>query len=266
VEEWDKAIAIFQAVLDEYGAGPVAEEAAISLAESVNWSGKAELGEVIDLYQGALSMTKDPAFRRRALTGLGDCYETMGDWTACWDTLSEVVNDYPTHPAAAHAAIIRGHAAQEMGHWEAAVEDAEFYLASTNQQPFWRTCANYLLAQDAFRAGRYEEAESQFALAAELAEDPRGAEFRGMARAGVAACREKRGDLRGALDLLLQAAETEVSQVEKTVLLYRAALLATRAGDSATAFAIRDRMLREFPGSSFTTRLVGYEVLPAPEI
>jgi len=51
VENWDKAIATFQAVLDEYRTGPVAEEAAVSVAECVNWSETGRVGEAVHLYQ-----------------------------------------------------------------------------------------------------------------------------------------------------------------------------------------------------------------------
>jgi hypothetical protein len=262
---WDQAAVIFRAVRDEYGAGPVAEEAAVSLAESVNRSEKVELAEVIQLFQDALDMSQDLAFSRRALVGLGECFEAQADWAACWDTLSEIIASYPTHPVAARAAIMRAYADQRLGRSEMAVEDAQFYLASGIERPLWRTYANYLLAQDAFRGGRYEDAEAQFASVAELAEDPQATEFGGAARAGMAACREARGDRRGALAAYLEAADHAVKKREMAVYLYEAAGLAQSLGDSTTFQQIADRMVTELPGSHLTTRLVGHEVLPAAE-
>jgi tetratricopeptide (TPR) repeat protein len=190
----------------------------------------------------------------------------MKDWISCWDALSIVVDTYPTHPAAALAAITRGYAAEQLGYWEAAVEDAEFYLASTNQQQVWRAYANYVLAQDAFCAGGYDDAEAQFAFVAELAEKPHAVEYQAWAWAGIAACREMKGDLRGALQAYLEAADCAVYQRDKAVYLYTAAGLAHKLGDDATAGRIADRMVAELPGSHLTTRLLGHEVLPAPEI
>ncbi len=266
VEEWGKAIATFQEVLDEYPVGLVAEQALVSLAECLNWSDSGRWEEAVDLYQATLDMTNEPGFRIRALIGLGDYCEQIHDWTACWDTLSVVVDNYPDHPAAGLAAIIRAYAAQHLGYWEATVADAEFYLSSTNQQPAWRTYANYVLAEDAFRAGRYDEAESRFAFVAQLAEKPQAAEFRSKARVGIAACREMRGDLRGALDAYVEAADYASGQRQKAICLYQAAILAGRLGDDATAQQVADRMADELPGSHLTTRLLRHEVLPAPEI
>jgi tetratricopeptide (TPR) repeat protein len=266
LSNYDQAALIFQAVRDEYGTGPVAEEAAISLAESVNRAQKVELAEVIGLFQDVLDSTHYPAFARRAMVGLGECYEAQSDWAQCWDTLSEIINADPTHPVAARAAIMRAYADQRLGRSEMAVEDAEFYLARGVERPLWRTYANYLLAQDAFRGGRYEEAEAQFALVAELAEDPQATEFGGAARAGIAACRETTGDRRGALTAYLEAADYAVKKREMAVYLYEAAGLAQEMGDSAAFQRIVDRMVAELPGSHLTTKLVGHEVLPAPEI
>ena len=38
------------------------------------------------------------------------------------------------------------------------------------------------------------------------------------------------------------------------------------AGDTATSSQALGRLVEEFPGSHLTTRLLGYELLPVPEI
>jgi len=266
VDNWDAAMALYSALRDEYQTGPVAEEAAASLAECLDWANTGRRGEAVQAYEEMLATAQTEYLRVRALVGLGDCYATMGDWTSAWDTLSLVLSTHPDDSAAPLATIIRGLTAEHLGYWEDAVEAARFYLASFAKQPAWRAYATEILAKDAFRAGRFEEAEQQFAAVAAIAENRHAADYAGRARAGIAACMKERGDLRGALAKYMEAAELSTDVTEKALYLYDAAMVAQASGDAGAVGQIANQMAAEFPGSYLTTRLVGQEILPTPEL
>jgi Tfp pilus assembly protein PilF len=83
---------------------------------------------------------------------------------------------------------------------------------------------------------------------------------------GIAQCWNDLGDKQKSLVALLAGADRFPETNDAPFALYLAARTAEKLGDSATVKQITDRLAAKFPGSSYTTRLVGHEVLPAPAI
>ncbi len=266
VDNWEAAIALYSDLCEEYQTGPVAEEAAVSLAECLDWANDGRRGEAVQAYEDMLTTAETDYLRVRALVGLGDCLATMSDWTTAWDTLTLALETHPDDSAAPLATIMRGFVAENLGQWEEAVAAARFYLASFAKQPAWLAYAHEVLAKNAFRAGRLEEAEQQFQAVAAVAENRHAANYAGRARAGLAACLKERGDLRGAITKYLEAAEVSTDLAEKAIYLYDAATTAQISGDAITVGQIANQMAVEVPGSHLTTRLVGQEIVPTPEL
>jgi tetratricopeptide (TPR) repeat protein len=267
IDDSDRAAAILEGLVKDYQTDPVAEEALVSLAETINWSESGRQEEANALYQQALDTARIPGVQVRALYGLADTLMQVGELSLAGDLFTQIIDSYPTHPSAALAYAKRSGVAEKRGDWEQTLADVKVFLTYPSSSKFQIARAHWILAKDAFRNSRLDEAEAEFSLLAQLAETTRhNAEFKGEARAGLAYCAQGRGDLRGAMQTFQQAADVEVYPQKKAVYLFQAAQLARQVGDDAARNSIITRMIAEVPGSHLTTQLVGHEILPAPEI
>lgn len=269
IEDHSKAIAVYQSLLKDYPTGPVAEEALVSLAETYNWiEDGSRKEEAMQTFQQALDLARSPGLQVRALYGLADVLmDPMGELTAAADLFTQIITTYPTHPSAALAYALRAQVAEKRGDWEQTVSDMKAFLTYPSSSRFQQARAHWVLAKDAYRRGDLGEAEAEFTLLAQLAETTwHTREFKGEAQAGLAYCAQARGNLRGAMQLFQTAADVEYYPQKKAVYLYQAADLAKQLGDDPVYNTILSRMIAELPGSHLTTKLVGHEVLPAPEI
>jgi tetratricopeptide (TPR) repeat protein len=267
LEDNAKAIALFQDLITQHQTDPVAEEALVSLAETLNWSETGRQEEAHSYYQQALDTARTPGLQVRALFGLGDMLLQEGELPAASDLFSQIISAYPTHPSAALAYAKRSMVAEKQNNWEQTLADAKAFLTYPSTASFQKARAHWILAKDAFRNNRLDEAEAEFTLLASLAETTRhNVEFRGESQAGLAYCAQARGRPREAMQFFQAAAEVEIYPQKKAFYLYQAAELARLLGDDVTRNAILARMTAEMPGSPLTTKLVGHEVLPAPEI
>jgi tetratricopeptide (TPR) repeat protein len=187
----------------------------------------------------------------------------VDDSAAGFALLESVDTDYAGRPGLPWARLYREKAARGIGRWEGVADDAWAFLATTSRDLGLLKVAHQALGNQAFRVGDYAVAEAEFAASASLTQD---SDERAMFYQNIAECHSARGDHAGALASLLVAANLDTRANEKAQYLYGAARAAERMGDSATHNSIIARMVAAFPGSAYTTRLVGHEVLPAPEI
>jgi len=265
--DYDRAIAVFKGLVTEYQTGPLAEEALVSIAESLNWSESDRNEEARNYYEQALTVAQTPGIQVRAFYGLGDMLMVEGELSAASDTFSQIIAAYPTHPSAALAYAMRSNVAEKRGDWDLTVSDVKAFLTYPSSSQFHTARAHWILAQDAFRNGQLDAAEAEFTLLAQIAETSRhNIEFKGEAQAGLAYCYQARGDLRGAMQLFQAAGDVEYYPEKKAVYLFQAAELAKQLGDDGARNRIIARMVAEVPGDHLTVQLVGHEILPAPEI
>jgi tetratricopeptide (TPR) repeat protein len=266
-EDYATATSILERVIADYQTGPIAEEARVALAECRDWD-QPDKQAAIELYEAALHATTITRLRTRALVGMGDCLREIGDYREALAAFSELIQYTPDRPAAKLALAFRADIADRLGDKETAVQDAAAYVATGNVQHMWRARAYEILAKAAFQSGRYDEAQRQFENMLPHADylGDVGTGYSGAARAGIARCYQARGDLGGALAMMLEAADRTPLDRDRCLFLYQAAGIAQAAGDSRSYASIVDRMVAEFPGSHLTTRLVGHEILPVPDI
>ncbi len=252
-----------------YAGTPFGAAALADLADYLNWQ-KADLPAAIETYQAALERGVGDRVQVWAPIGIADCLSQMGEHTASFDLISQLLDDFPDHPLAPLARAFRAVAAHQLGYWDVAVQDARAFLSRPVAWSYEINFCHMLLGSDAFRQGAFAEAEAVYRamLGTEigLGEEGIRSGFRGRAHAGLAACCLEKGDLAGAVAEYHLAADAAVEPKERCLYLYQAANAASAAGDTAWAAQIADLMVAEFPGSYLTTRLVGYEVLPVPEI
>jgi tetratricopeptide (TPR) repeat protein len=239
----------------------VADEARLGIAEAVGWAGNH--AAAVPLLKGIVDGGASERHRLRAKVSLADCLVTLGELAAGHRLVCEIIEQYPQRPVLGLARIIRADAARQMGRLEEAAADAQAYLSWPAREALWISYAHYILGQQAWGQGRLEEAEGHFTAAAGVGiETPVTA----IAWAGMAQCRRAAGDADGALAALLEAADRAAGPSEECLYLYRAVLLAEAMGDQTAASDLLAQMVEEFPGSHLTTRLVGRELLPVPEI
>ncbi len=265
--DYDRAIAVFQGVVTEYQTGPLAEEALVSIAESLNWSETGRNAEARTYYEQTINIAQTPGIQVRAVYGLGDMLMVEGELSAAAEVFTQIIAAYPTHPSAALAYALRSNVAEQRGDWEQTVSDVKAFLTYPNYSVFQTARAHWILAKDAFRHDRIAEAEAEYTLVTQLAATSHHTiELRGEAQAGLAYCAKERGNLRGAMQLFQKAADVEYYQEKKAVYLFNAVQLAKQLGDDPTRNTIIARMVAELPGSHLTAKLVGHEILPAPAL
>ena len=241
--------------------GATAEDAIVSLAETVAWAGNDRGAELL-LAQQATDTVTDDRFRRRALLALGNALQDTGENGQAIAVMSSVIERWPDHPIAMLARITRSQSAYILGDLTMAADDAEAYLSYFDRKQMNVNYAHLAMGNRAFRDGDYVRAQAEFTT---LLNSPGNDEFLGPAHNGLAQSLSAQGDLRGALSELLQAADSPVSPSLKATYLYGAAIAAQQAGDTASLALIARRMETECPGSHLTTQLLGRELLTMAE-
>jgi len=260
-EDYDEAIALFESLVETHSYTRIVEEAALGIAESVGCAG--DLLGAIPFYEDLADGATIERIRLRALVGIADCLVLARDWAAAATLASEIIAAYPDRPVAGFAHILRSCAAKELGAFDMAAEDARAYLRFPGRNDTWSNFAHLVLGQEAYREGRLEDAEQEFAL---VTTSPGNERYAGRAYAALAECRFERGDLAGAVSALFHAADHPARPIERSLYLYQAALMANRAGDATSASQAADLLISECPGSVYATRLLGGEILPEPAI
>jgi tetratricopeptide (TPR) repeat protein len=265
IADFGAAIPLYAAAAAAYPNSLVAEEAEVSIGECLAWS-MVQHPEAAAHFAQILERLQSDRLAERARLGLGSAQMWGGEFTDAYAVLSRVIEDRPGSPGVALARAYRSYAASRLGFWEVAVADAAAFVASPagrSGHP-WAHHTHTVLGQDAFRTDAFELAAAHFSSAFAAAPD---SEAKASAVAGVAHCRMEQGDLLGAAELFLQAADESRSSRERSIHLHQAASAARGAGDTALENQILGRMVEECPGSALTTRLLGYEVLPpTPDI
>jgi len=263
MDDYQGAIPYYQAAAAAYPDSLVAEEAEVSIADCIAWS-DTHLSEPQEVYRSAFEHVTNSRLKTRALLGLADMLSEARDAIASYEIVAEFLDEYPDSPAAPIAKAIRSYAASQLGYFEVAVDDAASFLdtpAARNKHP-WLHYAYQVLAQDAFRAGRVQQAQDYFTLQSEVA--PESA-LKARAIAGIGHCRAALGDLRGATAAFIEAADAAAGADKQGLYLYEAVCAAGAARDLGAERLIMARMIEEAPGSYLTSRLVGYDLLPPAE-
>ncbi len=263
--DYEGAISYYQAAAAAYPDTIVSDEAEVSIADCLNWSGKSS-AEAQQAYSSSLEKITSPWLMARAMVGLADVLGQAREWTAAYEVLSELIKEQPNTPSTSLALAARAFPASQLGYFDVAVADAIAFLdtpAARNNHP-WIHMSYHVLAQDTFKAGQFQQAEDYFTLEVTTTQN---ATFKSEATAGIGYCRAARGDPAGAVKAFLQAVELAPADDRyKPHYLFEAATIAQAAGDRTTANQIVNRMVAEYPGSYLTTRLVGAEILPAPDM
>jgi tetratricopeptide (TPR) repeat protein len=250
--------------MDAYPGTLVAEEAELSIAEAVAWE-MLHPAEAVELFSRALEHLRNPRLIARGTVGLAFPLNMMGEFTEAFDLLSSFIEAHPNHPGVPLAKAYRCYAAGKLGWWEVAAADAEDFLAAPIGQyghP-WAHNSENALGQVAFQRGDIAAAQLHFERALAAAPDPDG---EAQSAAGIGHCQLAAGSATAAIESFLSAAAAATRERTQCMYLHQAARAAEQAGDAATFNQIVGQMVEEFPGSYLTTRLVGYEILPAPEL
>jgi tetratricopeptide (TPR) repeat protein len=261
---------VLRLAAQDYLDSTIGTEALLLLADWTTWeAGRAD--EALELYRRVQAELSTERLRLRAALGVADCLLSMGEATESYELADQLAQEYTDHPGLPIAIMHRAAAADVLGHTAVAVADARAFLESdvARSGKGWSgrlSDAHAMLGFDAFRRGDLDEAESDFAAAVQGNPD-----YRAKASASIANCRAARGDLRGAIAAFLDAADAPPPPPNERkqgadLFLYGAAMAASQLGDTTTFNQIIARMVADYPGSSFTTRLVGCEILPAPEL
>ena len=268
--DYPRAIAVFRGLAADYAGTLAGEEALVALAETLNWSVPAHHEEAQAAFEQALNTVHYPGLQVRCVVGLADLLTKSSAPDQAADALSQLISAYPSHPSVGHAYALRSYAAETLGNWDQCVSDARAFLAKPVLGSYAVARCHLVLGKDAYRKGHLEDAAAEFTATSQLAEADNHAfetsDLGGPAQAGLAALAADRGDLRGAMQAYLKAADLVTNSGRKALYLSFAVSAADRLGDSEARSAIITRMIAEAPGSSFTTNLVGHELLPAPEI
>jgi len=261
--DFDAAIPYYQAAAAAYPNSLVEQEAEVAIAESLAWSWQ-HPAEAADAFQRALENVTNPRLRAQAVVGLGEVLNQVSEYTRALDVLTGFIGQSPDHPFTPIARGYRSLTTSWLGNWDLAVDDARAFLASpaAKRGHPWIAHCGRVAAQYAFQHGDSTGAEAQFRQTLVAPE----AEAKALAWAGIAYCQTARGDPTDAVSSFLQAAGFAPKAGMRCDYLYAAALAAQAGGDRAAERQITNQMRSEFPGSELTTRLVGYEVLPAPAI
>ncbi len=234
--DFEGAIPNYQAAAEAYPGTLIAEEAEVSIAECLDWS-MVHHAEAAAQFREALGHVKSPRLRVRALVELGLSLTWMQEYTEAFDLLTGFVDGNPDHPLVPVARAYRTLSASRLGHWDVAVADAEAFLAAPIGQhghPWVHQCRQ-VLGQDAFRNSLLEEAEGQFRLASDALPY---AYAKARSRASIAHCRAARGDLAGAAEAFLEAADYEAWGIDTPVLFYQSTA-STAAARGNTAAVLR---------------------------
>ena len=261
--DFDAAIPYYQAAIKAYPDTLVAQECEVGIAECLGWSYQHPM-EAIAAFESALEHVTSPRLRVRAVVCLGDALNQAKEWTDAFDVLSDFVIQCPDHPAVPLARAWRSLAAARLGYWDVAVEDAQAFVDSPTGKSGhpWIHATETFLGQDAFQRGDITAAEEHFGKALAGAPDP---DARALSWAGVGHCQLARGDPGAAVQSFLEAAGVATIPANQCTYLYQAVCAARTAGDWTTESQIINQMVADFPGSAWTTRLVGHEILPPAE-
>ena len=207
-------------------------------------------------YGQVLNQVNSPRIQRRALEGEICRLQCQRDWFHALPPILDYVSRWPSF-APYRANLILAKTAEKSGQLDQYEQPLRDTLAVACV-PTVISHAHLLLGRIAYRRGDYATSESENALAEAL----------GGGRAmGAAQSRLASGDLQGGLNLILPAIDTQYTAQDplaKSFLLYAAALVANQLGDTATYNQMVSRLTTEFPGSGYTSRLVGHGSSPSP--
>jgi len=262
IGDTESAIACYQRAGRDYPKSATSQEAEVCIAESVSWAG-GRSEEALELFTQALEHVTLDRLVMRAAVGRGDKLLEVGEIQEAFRLFSNLIENCPDRPIIGLAHILRAIAAHHLGYHNLAVEDAQAYLAWPGRQTPLTNFAHMVLGHDAFSKGLVSEAEREFGV---VTTSPENTEWAARGYAGIAECRRAQGDYPGALAAFLEASGHPGRPTDPPLFVYQAALLAAENGDDATANRIAEQMASEWPGSYLTTRLLGRDLLPPPEI
>jgi hypothetical protein len=272
--DFDRAEQAFLKAAHDYAGTPVEAEALEYLAQSTrNRKAEGWIEEVQQLCEQALRANPSARTHARILSIQAGLVAAADGPAEAMPLYADIIARYPSSASAYWAGAEYMGLALRLGLWEEAAADAAALLGVPGGDPEVTCDAHLTLGDQAFRKGQLDAAESEFALALEWAQaKPPGTggaiqELGRRAMVGLANCRSAQGDLQGAISYFLQAAEAagDGPGSKKALYLYGAAVAADQLGDAATVNQIAAQLVAECPGSAYTTRIVGGEVLPPAE-
>jgi len=263
LRDYPAALELYEAVAESYPGTSHEREALIGIAECISWSAEERHAEALDIYLQVAAEAPEYRHQARAVFGVAHSLFELRDLEAALGVYSQVRQYYPGTRYADFALVEMAVCHQQRRDFDLALAAATEFLAGEEKDPLYRSWAHYLVGELSLRAEDLATAEEEFRAALTL---PQNDLVRAASHRGLAICLEMSGDLPAALEVLLAGADAALTSREKADLLYRAVVCARQMGDEATAEAVVDRMVAEVPGSHLTTRLVGHEVLPPPEI
>lgn len=257
----ETAAEVLRQVTQDYRGTPIGTEALLELADFTSWW-LDRPAEAVELYRQARDEATTARLRVRAELQLANGLLNSGNTGACYEQATQLIDALAGRPEQPIAIIYQAGAARARDNMEVALAGARAYLAAGIGWTYWRGWALERLGADAFQQGDWDAAEQYYA---DAVTEP---DVKARSLAALGNCRSARGDLSGAVDYFLQAADAAAAAGSRDapLHLYRAARAAQQAKLTTVENQIAARMVAEYPGSYLTTRLVGYEVLPAPEI
>jgi len=263
LEDYATAQAIYEAVRDTYPGTPAAREAELGIAECISWGPPFRHADALAIFQEVAAEGGDYRHQVRAVFGVGHSLFELHQPALALGVFAQVMTHYAGTRSADYAELETAACHEKLGQSETAFTEVTGYLSRPHDDPVYLTWAHYLRGALLVRRGDLPGAEADFRW---VLASPGNELVRSVSDQGLAHCLARRGDTAGALQALLDAAEAAPDSDAKAYYLFVAAEAADQLGDAGTRGRIISRMVTEMPGSSYTTRLVGHEVLPAPDI
>jgi hypothetical protein len=256
METAPRALELFESTAAQYAGTVIGDEGILGIADTKRRRGLGA-SDAIEVYSALVANTISDRVRRWAVEGMANRLMGLRQWQAAYDLLSDYTARWPLYARYA-CFVLRVEAAMPLGLADSLEQELRDTLPSVPGS-WYRSQGHYLLGAIALGREEYEKAEEEFAAATDQVWLVKGL-------AAIAQCRTALGDDAGAITALLQAADIALNAGDKATYLYGAARAAERAGDAAAWDRIVARMTAEVPGSYLTSRLVGHDVLPPPDI
>ncbi len=264
IDDCETGRGIYEAVRDAYPGTAFMREAELGIAECISWGPLADQGEALRMFTEVAENGVEYRFQLRAVFEVGHTLFVTGELPTALAVFAQIMQHYPGTCFWDYSELESAFCHERLQQPEVAFVEVTDYLSRDHDEPFYLGWAHYLRGSLCVRRQDFETAETEFR--AVLANRKAEAAARTLSYRGLAQCLRGKSDLKGALEALLAGADTAANSGDKALLLYLAVSCARRMGDQATADALIGRMVAEVPGSHLTTRLVGHQVLPPPEI